>query len=106
MLLARAKARRAYRANGSYVFRNVLAKDAIQCLLEAVEAEVLRSDAAFVRHYSNRPEPNRYVHDPDGNHVVVNALLDPHGRPETARTASAMRALICTEAVANLIGWL
>lgn len=93
-----------YQRQGFFVFRNVLDREAIGRLLETVEDEVIRSDREFRRHPRSDLQANRYVEEPSsGRRIVANPLLDPHRHSETPRVAEAIRRLICTHQVADLL---
>ena len=96
--------RQAYRDNGYYIFRDALATSEIRKLWDTLETEIVQSNDRFYRQKSRSLEANRYVQDSEGKQVVSNALLNPHGRTEAIRTASAIRDLICTVEVADLLG--
>jgi ectoine hydroxylase-related dioxygenase (phytanoyl-CoA dioxygenase family) len=92
-----------YRDHGYAIFRGVLPLQAIDALRSTVESEVIASDRPFLRHKSSAREANRFIEDEHGRKVLADALLNPHGQPETPRTAAAIEELLLTEGVADLL---
>src|SRR5262249_60843407 len=72
----------------------------IELLRAALEAEVIASDLAFLRHKSVKREPHIFL---PGTRIPNDGLLNPHAQPETGRTAAAIESLLLTEAFADLL---
>ena len=92
-----------YRRNGYYIFRGALGASAVDAFLQAIDQEVVQSDVKFRRHPHHEYQSNIFVEEHGGRQVVSNALIDPHRQPETPVVANAIRELICTDNVADLV---
>lgn len=92
-----------YRKNGYHIFRGVLSRLAIDELVRALESEVESATGQFLRHPRNDYQINKYVKDISGRQVVENSLSNPHRQPETPLVAKAIRQLLCTESLADLL---
>lgn len=93
-----------YDLNGYFIFKGALSTDNIARLRQAVEQEVAEN-RSLRRHPSAIYAPNEYLSVPDGSGkiIVSNALLDPHSMPETPGIGRAIRELLCTGGVADLL---
>jgi ectoine hydroxylase-related dioxygenase (phytanoyl-CoA dioxygenase family) len=89
-----------YQQHGYAIFRNAIDRQKIDVLHTALEAEVIASDVAFLRHKSVKREPNVFLPD---TRIPNDGLLNPHGQPEIARTAAAIESLLLTDNVADLL---
>src|ERR1700736_112163 len=89
-----------YAQRGYAIFRNAIDRRKIDVLRTALETEVIASDGAFLRHKSVKREPNVFL---PGTRIPNDGLLNPHGQPETARTAAAIESLLLTDSVADLL---
>ncbi len=89
-----------YEQRGYAILRNAIDRRKIDVLRTALEAEVIASDGAFLRHKSVKREPNVFL---PGTRIPNDGLLNPHGQPETGRTAAAIESLLLTDSVADLL---
>jgi ectoine hydroxylase-related dioxygenase (phytanoyl-CoA dioxygenase family) len=89
-----------YGRYGYAIFRGAIEQAKIDALQEALDAEVIASQGAFLRHKSLKHEPNIFL---DGTRIPVDGLLNPHAQSETPRTAAAIESLLLTDRIADLL---
>jgi hypothetical protein len=89
-----------YERHGYAIFRGAIELTDIAALQAALDAEVIESHGAFLRHKSTKHEPNIFL---EGTNIPMDGLLDPHAQSESPRTAAAIESLLLTDRIADLL---